>query len=104
MNERFRNNPDMAAADAAPQQLTTDRPERRPSFSPIRPQRAFEEVCEQIRREVAAGTLRPGDRLPPERELAEQLGVSRTAIREALRSLENAGLVQCQQGMGGGAF
>lgn len=73
-------------------------------FQPIRAQRAFEEVCEQIRQAVALGTLRPGDRLPPERELAEQLGVSRTAIREALRSLENAGLVQCQQGMGGGAF
>ncbi|HEY9279792.1 MAG TPA: winged helix-turn-helix domain-containing protein, partial [Eoetvoesiella sp.] len=77
---------------------------RQPTFAPIKAKRAFEQVCEQIRREVAAGTLRPGDRLPPERELAEQLGVSRTAIREALRSLENAGLVQCQQGMGGGAF
>lgn len=75
-----------------------------PSFSQIKPKRAFEEVCEQIRREIALGTLKPGDRLPPEREFAEQLGVSRTAIREALRSLENAGLVQCHQGMGGGAF
>jgi DNA-binding FadR family transcriptional regulator len=79
-------------------------PRRRPTFAPIKAKRAFEEVCEQIRREVALGTLKPGDRLPPERELAEQLGVSRTAIREAMRSLENAGLVQCQQGMGGGAF
>lgn len=77
---------------------------RGPSFAPIKAKRAFEEVCDQIRREVAIGNLKPGDRLPPERELAEQLGVSRTAIREALRSLENAGLVYCQQGMGGGAF
>ncbi|MGI4816027.1 MAG: FadR/GntR family transcriptional regulator [Janthinobacterium lividum] len=75
-----------------------------PRFAPIKAKRAFEEVCAQVRREVALGTLRPGDRLPPERELAERLGVSRTAIREALRSLENAGLVQCQQGMNGGAF
>ncbi|GAA5232309.1 FadR family transcriptional regulator [Verticiella sediminum] len=75
-----------------------------PRFAPIKAKRAFEEVCEQIRREVALGNLKPGDRLPPERELAEQLKVSRTAIREAMRSLENAGLVQCQQGMGGGAF
>lgn len=77
---------------------------RTPSFAPIKAKRAFEEVCEQIRREIAVGRLRPGDRLPPEREFAEQLGVSRTAVREALRSLENAGLVHCQQGMGGGAF
>lgn len=75
-----------------------------PNFSPIKAKRAFEEVCEQIRREIALGTLKPGDRLPPERDFAEQLGVSRTAIREALRSLENAGLVICRQGMGGGAF
>lgn len=77
---------------------------RAPAFRPIKPRRAFEEVCDQIRREVELGALKPGDRLPPERELADQLGVSRTAIREAMRSLENAGLVQCQQGMGGGAF
>lgn len=74
------------------------------AFKPIKTKRAFEEVCDQIRQGLTQGTLRPGDRLPPERELAEQLGVSRTAIREAMRSLENAGLVQCQQGMGGGAF
>jgi GntR family transcriptional repressor for pyruvate dehydrogenase complex len=79
-------------------------PDSLPSFSPIKTKRAFEEICDQIRREVALGKLRPGDRLPPEREFAEQLGVSRTAIREAMRSLENAGLVQCYQGMGGGAF
>lgn len=76
----------------------------KPSFIPIKQKRAFEEVCDQIRREVSMGRLRPGDRLPPEREFAEQLGVSRTAVREAMRSLENAGIVYCQQGMGGGAF
>ncbi|SAI74475.1 GntR family transcriptional regulator [Bordetella ansorpii] len=75
-----------------------------PSFAPIKTKRAFEQVCDQIRREIAMGRLKPGDRLPPEREFGEQLGVSRTAVREALRSLENAGLVYCQQGMGGGAF
>lgn len=73
-------------------------------FSVVRPKRAFEEVVEQVRREVASGRLKPGDRLPPEREFAEQLGLSRTAVREAMRTLENAGLVQCQAGMNGGAF
>jgi GntR family transcriptional regulator, transcriptional repressor for pyruvate dehydrogenase complex len=76
----------------------------KPLFEPVKTRRAFEEVCNQIRAQLAAGTLVPGDRLPPERELAEQLGVSRTAIREALRTLEVAGLVYCQTGMNGGAF
>jgi GntR family transcriptional regulator, transcriptional repressor for pyruvate dehydrogenase complex len=73
-------------------------------FGPVKPRRAFEEVCEQIRSEVAAGTLVPGDRLPAERDLAEQFNVSRTAVREALRTLEVGGLVYCQTGIKGGAF
>jgi GntR family transcriptional repressor for pyruvate dehydrogenase complex len=70
----------------------------------IKQRRAFEEVCDQIRGAVARGELMPGDRLPPERDLCEQFGVSRTAVREALRSLEVAGIIYCQQGMGGGSF
>jgi len=77
---------------------------RRPRFGRVRHQRAFEQICDQIRREVGAGTLAPGDRLPPERELAEEFGVSRTAVREALRTLEMAGIIYCQQGIGGGSF
>ena len=64
----------------------------------------FEEICEQVRREMAAGSLRPGDKLPPERELALKLGVSRAAVREALRSLEIAGVVGLHKGAHGGAF
>ncbi|MDO9460987.1 MAG: GntR family transcriptional regulator [Alphaproteobacteria bacterium] len=64
----------------------------------------FEEICEQVRREMAAGALRPGDKLPPERDLALKLRVSRTAVREALRSLEIAGVVGLQKGSKGGAF
>ncbi|KRB83479.1 FadR/GntR family transcriptional regulator [Noviherbaspirillum sp. Root189] len=73
-------------------------------FEPIPARRAFEEVCQQIRARVASGALKKGDKLPPERSLAEQLGVSRLAIREALRSLENAGIVELQRGPKGGAF
>ena len=53
---------------------------------------------------MAAGSLRPGDKLPPERELALKLGVSRAAVREALRSLEIAGVVGLHKGAHGGAF
>jgi len=75
-----------------------------PRFAPIRTKRVFEEICEQVRREMAAGTLRPGDKLPPERELALKLGVSRAAVREAFRSLEIAGVVGLHKGARGGAF
>jgi GntR family transcriptional repressor for pyruvate dehydrogenase complex len=77
---------------------------RTPDFGPIRPKRVFEEICERIRNELSAGTLRPGDKLPPERELAERFGVSRTAVREAFRSLEMSGLIGLQKGAKGGAF
>lgn len=78
--------------------------QRSPDFGPIRPKRIFEEICDRIRSQIALGTLRPGDKLPSERELAEQFKVSRTAVREALRSLEIAGIVQLQKGAKGGAF
>jgi DNA-binding FadR family transcriptional regulator len=76
----------------------------RASFGPIKTRRAFEEVCGQIRRELAAGTLVPGDRLPAERVLAGQFGVSRTAVREALKTLEAAGIVQTRKGVNGGPY
>ena len=67
-------------------------------FRPIRTRRAFEEICERIREQLALGVLKPGDKLPPERELAQQLGVSRNVLREALRSLEGEGLVITRPG------
>ncbi len=76
----------------------------RVEFRPIRTRRAFEEIADQIRRELADRRLRAGDRLPPERILALQFGVSRNTLREALRSLENAGLLRLQKGATGGAF
>jgi DNA-binding FadR family transcriptional regulator len=53
---------------------------------------------------MAAGELRPGDKLPAERDLSTSFGVSRSAVREALRSLEIAGVVRLQKGVKGGAF
>src|SRR5260370_12292406 len=69
-----------------------------------RTQGAFEEIAEQIRGELVSRRLRAGDRLPAERALAEQFGVSRNTLREALRSLENSGLLRLQKGATGGAF
>lgn len=73
-------------------------------FEPVKARRVFEEIILQIRRELTLGNLQPGDRLPSERELVRQFGASRTAVREALRSLENAGIIFPRKGVNGGAF
>jgi GntR family transcriptional repressor for pyruvate dehydrogenase complex len=72
-------------------------------FRPVR-RRSFEDVVAQIREQIEQGTLREGDKLPAERALAETMGVSRNTVREALRSLEYAGLIVQKPGMTGGAF
>jgi GntR family transcriptional repressor for pyruvate dehydrogenase complex len=73
-------------------------------FAPVKARRIFEEVVGQIREQIVTGQLKPGDKLPPERDLAEQFDVSRTAVREALRVLEIAGTIQLRKGVRGGAF
>lgn len=73
-------------------------------FAPIAPQRAFEDIAAQIRELVARGKLKPGDRLPAERDLAVKLNVSRNTLREALRALELSGMIQLRKGASGGAF
>lgn len=73
-------------------------------FEPIQTRRTFEEICERIRDRIATGELKPGDKLPAERDLAQQLGVGRNALREALRSLEIAGILELRKGVKGGAF
>ena len=73
-------------------------------FAPIAPQRAFEDIAAQIRELVARGTLKPGDRLPPERELSAKFNVSRNTLREALRALELSGMIELRKGASGGAF
>lgn len=74
------------------------------TFHPVRKQRVFEVICDQVRARLGDGSLKPGDKLPPERALADQLGVSRNAVREALRTLEIMGLIELRNGVKGGAF
>lgn len=66
--------------------------------------RPRQQVEDQIRAAILSGALRSGDRLPGELELAQQFGVSRTTVREALRSLVTRGLIEKTPGAGGGSF
>lgn len=74
------------------------------AFGPVRRVRAFEEVAGQIREQLRQGNFVPGQKLASERELCEQFQVSRNTLREALRSLENAGVLVSRKGATGGAF
>src|SRR5947208_2585064 len=73
-------------------------------FEPVLVARASSAIADQIRGAIVSGRVPPGDRLPPERELAEQFGVSRVTVRDALRSLEAMGLLEVKVGARGGAF
>jgi DNA-binding FadR family transcriptional regulator len=66
--------------------------------------RASSSIADQIRGAILGGKLSEGERLPPERELAEQFGVSRVTVRDALRALEAMGLIEVRVGARGGAF
>jgi GntR family transcriptional repressor for pyruvate dehydrogenase complex len=70
------------------------------SFTAVRKTRVFEDVARQIQGLILDGALKPGELLPPERQLAERFGVSRTSVRDALRALELTGLVVARHGEG----
>ena len=69
-------------------------------FQPIKPKKVSSQIADQIRESILAGDFTPGDKLPPERELAEMFGVSRPSVREALNILSSSGLVMSSQGGG----
>ncbi len=73
-------------------------------FAPVSVARASTAIAEQIRAAIVSGRLQEGHRLAPERELAEQFGVSRVTVRDALRALEAMGLIEVRVGARGGAF
>ena len=66
----------------------------------VRTSRLYEQILQQIEDAILKGTLKPGDQLPAERELAQQFGVSRTAVREAVKALREKGLVEAYSGRG----
>jgi DNA-binding FadR family transcriptional regulator len=73
-------------------------------FGPVRSQNAFEETVERLLAVIKLGVVGPGERFPPERELAALLGVSRITLREAIGDLRNAGYVESRRGRFGGTF
>src|SRR3954469_14452517 len=69
-------------------------------FRPVGKPRVAEEIVQQLRGLILRGEYAVGDKLPPERKLAEELGVNRASLREAIKSLEQMGLVKTRQGDG----
>jgi len=72
-------------------------------FKTARTSTITEKIISQIRTAILAGKLKPGDILPPEKQLVEQFGVSKQTLRESLRALEHMGLIDVRKGIGGGA-
>jgi GntR family transcriptional repressor for pyruvate dehydrogenase complex len=66
----------------------------------VRSSRLYEQILQQVEESIHQGAMKPGDQLPPERELAQQFGVSRTAVREAVKALQEKGLVEGYPGRG----
>jgi GntR family transcriptional repressor for pyruvate dehydrogenase complex len=67
-------------------------------YTQIKPKRISEEIVNQLKELIFEGKLVPGEKLPPERELAKSLNVSRVSLREALNTLQGMGLLEIQQG------
>lgn len=77
---------------------------KRNLFRPVTPKRIFEDISDQIKALIYSGALKPDDRLPSERDLAEQFNTGRMSVREALRILEESGFIVIKQGADGGIF
>jgi GntR family transcriptional regulator, transcriptional repressor for pyruvate dehydrogenase complex len=73
-------------------------------FEPVQPPTTFEETVERLGTAIRLGILGPGVRLPPERELADQLGISRSTLRQAITTLVQSGHLTSVRGRGGGTF
>jgi GntR family transcriptional repressor for pyruvate dehydrogenase complex len=72
----------------------------RPLYRAVRASRLYEQIVQQVEDSILHGQLKPGDQLPAERDLAQRFGVSRTAVREAVKALREKGLVEAYSGRG----
>jgi GntR family transcriptional regulator, transcriptional repressor for pyruvate dehydrogenase complex len=73
-------------------------------FEPVQTATTFEETVERLGTAIRIGLLEPGSRLPPERDLADQLGIARSTLRQALTALTESGHLVAHRGRGGGTF
>ena len=73
-------------------------------FEPVATRRTFEDAVEQIAERIKSGELHRGDRLPSERDLAAQMRISRPTLREAIKTLAEAGVLEVRRGQAGGIF
>jgi GntR family transcriptional repressor for pyruvate dehydrogenase complex len=69
-------------------------------FTPVKTRRLYEDIVEQIKHFISGGALKPGDKLPAERDMAERLQVSRVSVREAIKAMEMLGFVDIRPGDG----
>lgn len=70
------------------------------AYRAVKTSRLYEQILQQVEEAILKGQLKPGDQLPPERDLAQRFGVSRTAVREAVKALREKGLVEAYTGRG----
>jgi GntR family transcriptional repressor for pyruvate dehydrogenase complex len=96
--------PPRLALDSSAVTGPDDAREQERIFAPVVVSRASTAIVDQIRSAILSGRLEQGERLPPERALAEQFGVSRVTVRDGLRALEAMGLIEVRVGARGGAF
>src|SRR5450759_5129266 len=72
----------------------------KPVYRTVKTSRLYEQIVQQVEDSILKGQLKPGDQLPAERDLAQRFGVSRTAVREAVKTLHEKGLVEAYAGRG----
>lgn len=97
--------PDPAGEQTAPdERLREEQSASDALLRPVRPLNAFEDTVERLLQTIRLGVLQPGESLPPERDLAARLGVSRDTVREAIKSLGDAGYLVSRRGRYGGTF
>ena len=79
---------------------TIDSVAPKPVYRVVKTSRLYEQIVKQVEESILSGQLKPGDQLPAERDLAQSFGVSRTAVREAVKTLREKGLVEAFSGRG----